>query len=110
MAGDPKGTYETARVHAHRARKSAGRLAVSGLGFSVAYFFDPDHGSARRKQAVVLANQVRRAAAHVKSRRGQKATRAQTPPQTQTSPATAGPEGAPSPRGLTNGSRSSARS
>jgi hypothetical protein len=66
---DPKGTFETARGHAHRARKSTGRLVISGLGFSVAYFFDPDHGSARRKQAIEVVNQLRRAGAHVKGRR-----------------------------------------
>ena len=66
---DPKGTFEAARGHAHRARKSAGRLVISGLGFSVAYFFDPEHGSARRKQAVEVVNHVRRATVHVKSRR-----------------------------------------
>ncbi len=58
---DPKGTFESARGHAHRARKSTGRLVISGLGFSVAYFFDPDHGSARRKQAMEVVNHVRRA-------------------------------------------------
>ena len=63
---DTKGTFEAARGHVHRARKSTGRLLVSGLGFSVAYFFDPDHGSARRKQAIEVVNQVRRAGAHVK--------------------------------------------
>jgi hypothetical protein len=100
MAGDPKGTFESARGQAHRARKSVGRLVVSGLGFSVAYFFDPDHGSARRKQAVEWANQVRAAASHVKSRRGHKA---------ETSTTTTRPE-APSAQGATNGSRASARS
>ncbi len=68
---DPKGTFEAARSHVHRARKSTGRLLVSGLGFSVAYFFDPAHGSARRKQAIEVVNQVRKAGAHVKSRRSQ---------------------------------------
>jgi hypothetical protein len=68
---DPKGTFESARGRAHRARKSTGRLVISGLGFSVAYFFDPDHGSARRKQAMEVVNHVRRARAHAKDRRGQ---------------------------------------
>jgi hypothetical protein len=71
---DPKGTFEAARGHARRARKSAGRLALSGLGFSVAYFFDPDHGGARRKQAVEVVNHVRRAKAQLKSRRQPPAT------------------------------------
>ena len=68
---DPKGTLESARGHAHRARKSTGRLVVSGLGFSVAYFFDPDHGSTRRKQAIEVVNHLRRAAAHARSLRTQ---------------------------------------
>jgi hypothetical protein len=66
---DPKGTYEAARGHAHRARKSTGRLVVSGLGFSVAYFFDPDHGSARRKHAIEVIHQVRRAQSELRWRR-----------------------------------------
>jgi hypothetical protein len=110
MAADPKGIFETARGQAHRARKSAGRLAVSGLGFSVAYFFDPDHGSARRKQAVVVVNHVWRAATQLKSRRGHNAAPAHTPGQARRATAATGSEGVPSPRGLTNGSRASARS
>jgi hypothetical protein len=102
MAGDSQGTFEAARGHAHRARKSAGRLAVSGLGFSVAYFFDPDHGSARRKQALVVANHIRRTAAQVKSRRGRKVA--------PTSPTTTARPDKPLPEGATNGSRASARS
>jgi hypothetical protein len=104
MASDPKGTFESARGHAQRARKSAGRLVVSGLGFSVAYFFDPDHGSARRKQAVELASHIRRTAAQVKGRRGHKT------PADPTKTATTGPHGVPSLRGLTNGRRASERS
>jgi hypothetical protein len=40
------------------ARKAAGRLAISGIGFSVAYFFDADHGQARRQQAMDLIARV----------------------------------------------------
>jgi hypothetical protein len=73
-------------------------LALSGLGFSVAYFFDPDHGGARRKQVVEVVNHVRRAKTHVKSRR--------QPPQ---SPPTG--LGAVAPlRGVRNESRASAGS
>jgi hypothetical protein len=97
MAIDPKGTFESARGHAHRARKSAGRLAVSGLGFSVAYFFDPDHGSARRKHAVEMVSHVRRAKAHVKSRRGQRIAPTTVMPTE--------PGSAASLRPVTNGSR-----
>jgi hypothetical protein len=48
---DPRETLGAARVRAHKAKKTAGRLVVSGVGFSVAYFFDPEHGHARRKRA-----------------------------------------------------------
>jgi hypothetical protein len=110
VAIDPKGTFEAARGHAHRARKSAGRLAASGLGFSVAYFLDPAHGRDRRKQAMEMVNHVRRATAHVKGRRGQKTTPAATT--SATAPATAptsntGP-GPGAPQGATNGSRANA--
>jgi hypothetical protein len=95
---DPRETFEAARGHAHRARKSAGRLALSGLGFSVAYFFDPDHGAARRKQAVELVNHVWRAKAQLQSRR--------QPPATATTGL-----GAVAPlRGVTNQARTSAGS
>ena len=98
---DAKGTFEAARGHAHRARKSAGRLVLSGLGFSVAYFLDPDQGAARRKQAVEVVNHVRRATAHVKSRR--------QPPQPPTAPTTGMGARAPL-RGVTNGARAHAGS
>jgi len=103
VAIDPKKTFEAARGHAHRARKSAGRLAVSGLGFSVAYFFDPAHGSDRRKHAVELVNRVRRTKAHVNARRGQKTAAAPTPTTPSTGPAVDTPPG-----GVTNGSRTNA--
>jgi len=105
MAINPKGTFESARGHAHRARKSAGRLAVSGLGFSVAYFFDPDHGSARRKHAVEMVNHVRRAKAQLKSRRGQRVAPTAAPPTMPTGSGSAAPF-----RPVTNGSRVSAGS
>jgi hypothetical protein len=96
VAIDPKGTYEAARGHAHSARKSAGRVVLSGLGFSVAYFFDRDHGSARRKQAVEVVNHLRRATAVVKTRRAKQA------------PATKAAPGVVAPAGATNGVRASA--
>jgi hypothetical protein len=95
---DPKGTFEAARSQAHRARKSAGRLALSGLGFSVAYFFDPEHGDARRKHAVEMLNHVRRATTHVKRRRH--------PPTT----AVTGPGPVTPLRQVSNGARASAGS
>ena len=72
MALDPKGAFEAGRGQAHRARKSAGRLVISGLGFSVAYFFDPDHGSARRKQAKEMVGHLRRAKALLARRQAQR--------------------------------------
>ena len=98
---DAKGTFEVARGHAHRARKAAGRLALSGLGFSVAYFFDPEQGAARRKQAVEVVNHVRRAQAHVKSRRKS--------PMSPAAP-TSGLIARPPLRGVTNGDRATAGS
>jgi hypothetical protein len=56
----PKETLAAARSRAHRTKKSAGRLLVSGLGFSAAYFFDSEHGKARRQQAWALIDHVRR--------------------------------------------------
>ena len=44
---DPKATLGAARSRAHKAKKTASRLFVSGVGFSAAYFLDPDHGKAR---------------------------------------------------------------
>jgi len=49
---DPKATLDVARSRAHKAKKTASRLFVSGIGFSAAYFLDPDHGKARRRQAL----------------------------------------------------------
>jgi hypothetical protein len=60
VARDPNGTLDAARGRVLRARKSAGRLFVSGIGFSVAYFLDPDHGKTRRKRALDLMAHVRR--------------------------------------------------
>jgi hypothetical protein len=56
----PKETLAAARSRAQRTRKSAGRLLVSGLGFSAAYFLDSEHGKARRQQAWDLVDHVRR--------------------------------------------------
>lgn len=49
---DPKETLGAVRSRAHKVKKTAGRLFVSGLGFSAAYFLDPDHGKARRERAL----------------------------------------------------------
>ena len=49
---DPKETLGAVRSRAHKTKKTAGRLFVSGLGFSAAFFLDPDHGKARRTRAL----------------------------------------------------------
>jgi hypothetical protein len=56
----PKETLAAAAGRARRTKKSAGRLLVSGLGFSAAYFFDSEHGKARRQQAWDLVDHIRR--------------------------------------------------
>lgn len=55
---DPKATLGVARSRAHKAKKTASRLFVSGIGFSVAYFLDPDHGKARRQHALGLIDHL----------------------------------------------------
>lgn len=60
---DPKESLGAARSRAHKAKKTAGRLLVSGIGFSAAYFLDPDHGQARRKQAFGLIDHLIRSRA-----------------------------------------------
>ena len=67
MAIDPRASLDTAKHRAHRAKKSAGRLLVSGLGFAAAYFLDPDHGKARRGQAFQFIDHIRRARADGKA-------------------------------------------
>jgi hypothetical protein len=57
---DSDGTLSDVKHHIQRSRRSAGRLAFSGIGFSAAYFLDPSHGTARRKQAIDLFKRVRR--------------------------------------------------
>ena len=70
MAIDPRVTLHAAGGGAHRARRSAGRLIVSGVGFSVAYFLDPAQGAARRRHAVEVISQVRHARAVARTSRG----------------------------------------
>jgi hypothetical protein len=67
MAIDPRGSLDSARNRAHRAKKSAGRLLVSGVGFAAAYFLDPDHGKARRAQAFQFIDHLRRSRADAKA-------------------------------------------
>jgi hypothetical protein len=60
---DPKATLGAARSRAHKAKKTASRLFVSGVGFSAAYFLDPDHGKARRQHALELIGRLLRSRA-----------------------------------------------
>jgi hypothetical protein len=60
MLSVPKETLAAARSRARRTKKSAGRLLISGIGFSAAYFFDTEHGKARRQQAWDLIDHIRR--------------------------------------------------
>jgi hypothetical protein len=63
MEIDPRGTVGSIKGHARHAQRSVGRLLVSGLGFSVAYFFDPDKGQVRRANAISLIGRLRRSRA-----------------------------------------------
>jgi hypothetical protein len=60
-------TYESAGQHVRHVQRNSMRLVFSGIGFSAAYFLDPEHGPARRRQAVLL---MRRARAAIASARG----------------------------------------
>ncbi|MGA2305984.1 MAG: hypothetical protein ABSH29_17655 [Acidimicrobiales bacterium] len=60
MERDPSRTVQAARRRVHRVKRSAGRLLVAGLGFSVAYFLDAAQGRSRRKQVVDVFRRVRR--------------------------------------------------
>jgi hypothetical protein len=53
----PKDAVAALGEHAHRAGRSLGRLVWAGVGFSVAYYFDPGQGDARRER---LRQRVRR--------------------------------------------------
>ncbi len=50
--------------HARRARRTAGRLLVSGFGFGLAYYFDSVNGPVRREQ---LRRSLRRTALTIDS-------------------------------------------
>jgi hypothetical protein len=62
--------------HARNAKRSAGRLIVSGIGFSAAYFLDPDHGAARRQQALDVLRRAKRSGQEVKKSRDARSHRA----------------------------------
>ena len=63
MTTDPKEMRAAAKGRVQRTKKAAGRLLLSGIGFSAAYFFDAEHGRARRQQALELVDHVRRSRA-----------------------------------------------
>jgi hypothetical protein len=63
MATEPKETRAAAKGRVQRTKKSAGRLLLSGIGFSAAYFFDAEHGRARRQQAWDVVDHVRKSRA-----------------------------------------------
>jgi hypothetical protein len=70
---------ETERAVTRRARKakrSAGRLLVSGVGFAAAYYLDPDHGAARRQQAVDVLRRTKRSRQEAKKSRDSRSHRA----------------------------------
>jgi len=74
---DPKETLGAVRSRAHKTKKTAGRLFVSGLGFSAAFFLDPDHGKARRKRALGFVDHLLHARAD--AARGNGTDRQQVP-------------------------------
>ncbi len=43
------------------------RLLFSGIGFSAAYFLDPEQGAARRKSAVEAFHRAKQAIAHARA-------------------------------------------
>jgi hypothetical protein len=49
---NPRETYSAAGQRARHAERTGVRLMFSVIGFSTAYFLDPEHGAARRHQAL----------------------------------------------------------
>jgi hypothetical protein len=49
---NPRETYSAAGQRVRHAERSGVRLMFSVIGFSTAYFLDPEHGAARRHQAL----------------------------------------------------------
>ena len=45
---NPRETYHAAGQRARHAERTGARLMFSVIGFSTAYFLDPEHGAARR--------------------------------------------------------------
>ncbi len=61
---EPRVAIADVTRHARHAKRSAGRLLLSGVGFSAAYFLDPDQGPARRRQASNFFKRTRQRFAH----------------------------------------------
>jgi hypothetical protein len=59
VTSDPKEMRTPAKGRVQRTKKSAGRLLLSGIGFSAAYFLDAEHGRVRRQQAWNMVDRVR---------------------------------------------------
>jgi hypothetical protein len=60
-------SFESAGLHVRNAQRRGMRLVFSGIGFSAAYFLDPEHGPARRRQAMVLMRRARAAIASARA-------------------------------------------
>jgi hypothetical protein len=63
----PTEAYKAAGQHARRAERTGTRLAFSVIGFSAAYFLDPEHGASRRKQARGFLRRTRQAIASARA-------------------------------------------
>ncbi len=63
---DPRATLRVVRDSTRHARRSGARLIFSGIGFSLAYFLDPDHGPARRQHALEFISRARQVMASAK--------------------------------------------
>ena len=48
----------TAQRSAQQARRTAGRLLATSIGFSAAYYLDPENGAARRTRLRATARQA----------------------------------------------------
>jgi hypothetical protein len=66
---DPRKTYSSAGKHARHAQRTAVKLAFSGIGFSAAYFLDPEHGASRRGQAIEFIRRGKEAIARTRARK-----------------------------------------
>lgn len=63
---NPHETLKSVSAQTRHARKSGARLLFSGVGFSLAYFLDPDQGRARRQQAMDYLSRARQVMASAK--------------------------------------------